>query len=622
MAITGNDERKRPRPHISGWAAAALITFVGSIAGLATWATSDANSHKFIGEQAGLIVAIGLAGVFFVAAMGPSWQRAMPGAGALVDRIGDFFLPLGSFLSAVDTALVRWIAPIGGAKLTYAVQRYAALVVHLGGSAVAAWLLQQHRGELWPFQQTWTVADWASFIPIVWGFAVAFSISRRWAWIEQDRETAMITSVYEVGPDSALRIGFAQDLRDEALLSFMFIFLFVPLTLSQLSHYNVFRYAVGFEPHYLDWLGFFGAELAKAVPFVDWAEVYNIGSQSRISVVAGAGQHVIFAVRVMTDLILLAALVQALQISGRISAQKREFSERRLNRLDPFLERAEFSRLAAGDMFADSASAGLKKFTHYDQVRLTHLARSGSTPSLRAVALRLLVEQRAPGAFELLDERLSGRGEHQPDKSEEVQRLAAELIAASDDERRGSCLIRAIQTRNYVKGANTFSVHLADLMARLPSASRVPALVKVLSEAGHQDVRRAALNNLLIDVVPDMRVTIVEAVSGRIDPPDQAKDVRRDAVTALKGLKIRRHAASALAAALNGNQTRPRDTDRSVRRRAVEALRVLGGVEARSALEVASRDAEPSIASAAAAAMDELVSEGNDDGAATEPSTG
>lgn len=494
---------------VSGSAALSFVLFIAAIAGLATWAASDANAHKVIGEQAGKVVAIGLAVVFALAAMGPTLARRFPKIGGGLEAVEGALEPIGIAASGLDRALVSWVAPLAGATLNTTAKRYTVLVAHLGLAALLAYWLQQNEGQAWPWVQGAYVAHWASFVPLGWGFILAFAVSRRWAWIEADREQAMLTGIFEKVPESGIRIGFDQDLRDEALLSFMFMFLFAPLAFSQLDKYGVFAYSPGWVPDYTDWLGFFGAELAKAVPFVDWAETYNVGSGTRIEPTKGVGQHVVFAARVLIDLIVLAALLQAMQISGRISRQRAEFRSGRLPRLDPFLERAEFAGLVAGgDAFAPEKILNFK----YDIARLQTLVRSRNYGvEVRAIALRLLGAQEGAELYlpGMLLERVAGAHGHEPDSSRRIRALAAKLLVQRDDDASVGALRAALEA-----DVNSDRHEARQSLVRLVGNMSAPASYTLLEFCAksdkHRSVRVEAMKQIVARRGPAATVFLVE----------------------------------------------------------------------------------------------------------------
>src|SRR5262249_30385192 len=90
------------------------------------------------------------------------------------------------------------------------------------------------------------------------------------------------------------------------------------------------------------WFGFFGVELAKAVPIVDWAEIYNIRpGNDLIQFNSAPAKHTVFLARAMVDLVLIASLLQAIGIATRNRNQKRLFAAGHITRLDEIVERSE-----------------------------------------------------------------------------------------------------------------------------------------------------------------------------------------------------------------------------------------------------------------------------------------
>ena len=241
------------------------------------------------------------------------------------------------------------------------------------------------------------------------GMLAVLAIVRRWNWGERDRETFLIERGKREG---ALRIGFGQDLRDEALFGVACLFLLVPLGLHQVYLISCadaacafsFRGGKSLPDAPLDafgaWLGFFGAELAKTVPFVDWSEVFYVANASPIKAETAVGSITVFLLRVGLDLLLLAAVLQAVQIATRLSEQNRAFHASRLPMLEPFAEARELRKAARG-LFAQlglhtSEQPAIKSFPIYDEGRLKEIAASADgtveTP-LRQIAAGLLQSQ-------------------------------------------------------------------------------------------------------------------------------------------------------------------------------------------------------------------------------------
>lgn len=196
---------------------------------------------------------------------------------------------------------------------------------------------------------------------------------------------------------SHLRIGFSQDLRDEALLSFMSMFFLVPLALQQFQSWTaqtatpLFYTDPAVRLGLLDWIGYYGTELAKAVPFVDWAEIYQVEGVAPIEARSAMARHAVFATRVLVDLVFLAALLQALSISARNAKQMDLFWAGTLDRLDPFVEPREFRKLLrkSSDGSWETDESALAKFPKYDGLRLAELSDPLHHPiDIAAKALR------------------------------------------------------------------------------------------------------------------------------------------------------------------------------------------------------------------------------------------
>ena len=174
---------------------------------------------------------------------------------------------------------------------------------------------------------------------------MVIALGRRWAWIEEDRETASRLLKTE-SPE--IQVGFENDLKDEALLGYASLFLLVPLALHQIYGWQTTAFEITDASRasnpFVAWLSFFGAELAKAVPFVDWWEIYQVDLDPPIAAAADnpLGKHLTFAARAMVDLVIMAALFQAIAIWQRSRAQKKLYQIGHVNHFEPFAEREFF----------------------------------------------------------------------------------------------------------------------------------------------------------------------------------------------------------------------------------------------------------------------------------------
>ena len=134
----------------------------------------------------------------------------------------------------------------------------------------------------------------------------------------------------------------------------MFLFLLIPLGLRQVDLlYDVFEPDnADIAPNVLIWVGFFGAELTKSVPFVDWSEVFHVANGSPIkpretSEFPALGAQLVFGLRATLDLLLLAAVLQALSIAARRRETEEAWEAGHLPLRDPFDERLVFEEATA-----------------------------------------------------------------------------------------------------------------------------------------------------------------------------------------------------------------------------------------------------------------------------------
>lgn len=287
--------------------------------------------------------------------------------------------PLAQFYNWIDTGLVRIGANICGMGHRSTTARYVILTGQLSCLALLGWWLPAPYGLL----------------PCFIAFVLAVSVSRLWSWVEEDRSLAAMT---EYRPTSPYRIGFREDYRDETLLGFIFVFALVPIAMMQAHVGDVFGselFTNADDKGFGSWMGYFGIELAKAVPIVDWAEIYNVSPGTDLIQMNGtASRHAVFLARVMVDLVLIAALLQAISITGRNRQQKRLYAAGHVKRLDFFVERLELGRAiklslvgqvppgnedipleTAKTMFdlKHGVDAGAVDFRHYDEPRLGYL---------------------------------------------------------------------------------------------------------------------------------------------------------------------------------------------------------------------------------------------------------
>ena len=472
--------------HISGWTFVWIVLVMSIIVALATWASQSDDNRAVIDTDWGVAIMVGLAVAFVAAALVPTVSIADHASG-FISFIGRFVRPFGRILSIVDSILVFAIAGGAGATQSSIFIRYVMLFGVLGSCAAMGY---------------WLDPPWG-LVPLCWGFLVAIAISRRWAWIETDRELAMLNRRF-VGPH--LRIGFAQDLRDEALLSFASLLILIPLALRQAqitalgADFDLFNTDLAGAHDLQTWIGFFGTELAKAVPFVDWAEVYDVGGADESLVRSPVAHHFVFATRILVDLVFLAALLQALSISARNATQRGLFYEGQLDRLDPFLEPREFRKLMRrgekGRLEPDAARVAA--FPQYDPIRLSELAGDDDRgPIFRAAVNAVRVQQGGSNVAEFNAE--LAKRVRMPERDKTAILEVVNAIRAAGPERDIVLLDQLRRELNHLPKLIEVRTQIVELVAEAPdSAEKTAALTGAIEHDRDSlaSVRLAALTGL------------------------------------------------------------------------------------------------------------------------------
>ena len=315
------------------------------------------------------------------------------------------FVFASTIWSLVDYVLARPVAFLAGATWPDWCQRYAHFITLM---IVIVWLIV-------------CTPPIIGLIAVIAGLLAITAIVRRWAWIENDRDTFLVERGERKEGAGTLRIGFGEDLRDEALFALVWLFLLIPFGLDLVQQTTCAAHQCAFSTanngsipaapldRLVTWLGFFGAELAKTVPFVDWSEVFHVANGSPITARTTLGSQIHFVLRAGLDLLFLAAVVQAVGIASRLREQSAAFRNNRLSILDPFSEARELSSVGAAIDPALEVRASdqpvIKSFPLYDNARLKELieerdSRGGTTARMAAAAL--LARQQGPEATEFL----------------------------------------------------------------------------------------------------------------------------------------------------------------------------------------------------------------------------
>ncbi|MEQ8556702.1 MAG: hypothetical protein RIB03_00160 [Henriciella sp.] len=473
---------ERPRhSHVSGGAVllvAVVLTIVVSVLRLVDGVEGD----LVMSGPIGLAVVCVIAGAFIVFILSPrlisskvvvATGRAFANVTSQRSPLGGPLNFLGRAVSIFDSWLVHIIAPSAGVSLKNGADRYGVLTLYLAMCGLLVWYFPA------PF----------GLIPAALWFLISISVARRWAWIEDDREVTLRRPRYDA---SELRVGVGEDLRDEALLALLSLILLLPLAMRQI-HFGMGGELFSVEDGQIvqdnlwTWLSFFGLELAKAVPFVDWADIYDVDTQFVLNADSMAAHHVVFIARAIIDLVFLSALLQAISISLKLSRHKRMFFTREIDLLDPMIEKIEFEKLAHKVDGTWRVREEVTKFAHYDPVGLARIrARNDKKSAMHAVATaikKLQHEGVSPASERFLEKACS----RMPDVAE-VE--AAWRAASRRDETPIEFLIGARTNLNNKPSFNNLRAEIVQkLVAKPVSVERNAALRDILMGDNQDSIR-------------------------------------------------------------------------------------------------------------------------------------
>jgi len=512
--------------HVSGWSALLLVTVFVVIAALVWWAADSDDANRTIHSEWGMWVVIGVSAMFVGVAAAPLLPRILrrTGLGNVGRGLGAWISApiewVGSVISAIDSFLVFAVANAAGTNRDNFFIRYAILLSMIGASAVL--------GYFWE-------APYA-FLPIIWGFAVAFAVSRRWAWIEQDRELAMLNPSLS---QQHIRVGFGQNLRDEALIVFLSMFLLVPLALRQAELYAeasgvpLFTLTDAADVHSLPmWIAYYGTELAKAVPFVDWAEVYHVEGDAPVTAENALALHVVFGTRVLIDLVFLAALLQAIAAASR-DAQQRDlfYRKRAIFHLDPFTEPDTLRSLVRRNTegFWERNGDTFDEFPKYDLNKLVELA-AHRDDRIRAAADFLLQRD---GVEQNPHYRLSAEAAKKGVKPDHIQTIIHEI----EQTRAIPNIYQLALTRRRLVGRTSMTMirrQIIGLIAAAPiGRERTEALIAAIV-GEHREATYQARGVALAAITPDTgRNLRVRSVVEQVAAHDAARALRDEAAKIL-----------------------------------------------------------------------------------------
>lgn len=524
--------------HLSGSLILGIIVFASALMLMAR-ALGRAYSNVNLSDGVGLIilaltVALISALVLFPVIIGaPIWGKLYAKIGSKPferSALGGMLRLTSQVASKIDSWLVYSIAPSVGASLEGRLRRYFVFLGYLISCALFAWF----------------APPTFSFVALIWSFVICIAIARRWSWIESDRETTLRNPSYS---EDDLKIGIDEDLRDEALCAIACMVFLLPIGIRAAhlsSGATAFSVPVGAENNILTWMSFFGVELAKAAPFVDWFDIYGAKSIASIQNTSAMGSHIIFGARALIDLLFLSTLVKAFSLSVRTLTHKRMFFEREINLLDQPIESLEFhklhqnlSELDANDEVGREKLLG--RFSHYDVTRLTRLKAlhdSGSVMHDVSVWIRQLSDVLDSS----LDEKfLEAVFEKKPDVNQ-VEQTLGQLISSNDMSI--TALVAARDHLNKIQQSAQFNLirgRIIDAILDSPvGKERSASLRAILSGTNFDNV----LDNRLKVVEPLKRTAWFDRMSlralRRSESKDRSKAVRLAVERALNALEAGR----------------------------------------------------------------------------------
>lgn len=360
---------------------------------------------------------------------------------------------LATFYNAIDTFLVRIGAHAAGMEHRKTRTRYFILVCTQSSLCVLAWFLPPPLGLL----------------PASLGFILALSISRLWSWVEDDRALAVIT---RFSPKAPIRVGFREDFRDETLLAFIFVLILIPIAMMQAHASQVFGgplFDNSSNDRFGPWIGYLGFELAKALPVVDWADIYSLSEGADVMrPTRPIGMHAVFAARAMVDLVLISALLQAISISARNRQQKALYAVDQIQRVDEIIERRELARALARPE-SEWFDEGVIDFRHYDRARLNELRSTSHDARVKAFVELILKEsgENLEAAIDVLARLASHRAAESElaDAVRSVQReheSGEHAVTAPD-------LIEVLDSLRSIEGLKAVKTAILDLALKLDS---------------------------------------------------------------------------------------------------------------------------------------------------------
>lgn len=305
-----------------------IVTLAVLAIGTAAYFAGD-GANLSLESSFGFFLCFSFVGLFIVIVFFDviSELPAVRGLGSGLDGLAVIGRPLAAFYKAVDEFLVHLCAPVLGISHRDTTLRYVVII----GTMLVLSLMGLYLPS--PY----------GLIPTFLGFGLAIAVSRTWNWVEEDRALAALTNYKATAP---YQTDMREDYLDETLLAFAFVFLLAPIAMMQANGTVPGNAAIPGAAVYRieDWVAFFGIQLANTLPVLSWGQIYGIQTLSDIAVDSASSRHAVFLSRIMIDLVLIAALIQAIGILTRTRQQKALYRAGHIDRLDPFVERIEFAR--------------------------------------------------------------------------------------------------------------------------------------------------------------------------------------------------------------------------------------------------------------------------------------
>lgn len=523
------EEKKRRAPsegdrfeHITGFGAFVGLALLGVVFGAAILGQIN-YPHFVVPEEFGVAAIVILAIGFLLIAAVPRFVdlSVLKSSLSALRWMTVPLNPIGRAISTIDAWLVYSVAPAVGCTIRDTLLRYLVLTLNLASATVLAWVCPP------PF----------GFIGTAWAIVAAVAVARRWSWIETERERVLQDPTLR---QTQLRVSTEQDLRDEALWALILLIVVLPVGIRQFYLSSGVATSFSLDGSVRDdvfaWFGFFGVELLKALPFVDWADIYGAEGLTRIKANGPLALHAIFAARVLIDLVFISALIQAVLISVGLSRHKRRFLKNQdVHVLDDRIEKSELARLARRKNGVWVFREEIELYKHYDDHRLSSLRMSAAKGTrLHATLLKLFelkhLEYLPPG------EQLIDFAKQNPIDREAIH---AALNLMQDQGLDLEYLAAARSVLNHKGGVEDIRTRIMHLVVKVPTSPERDAKLLEVIQGDDADtlapVRIMAVEAL--SRVARQNANIISALHSTANK-DRAAQVRRTAAHEIKARRL------------------------------------------------------------------------------------